>query len=126
MTGVTLRSTLSAGWKLFVDEALVPLEFPINTQGGDRVPGPEHRLTHIPSLAQNIYRSLRNRQFHEHQFSTGPTGTAKTAEQYFVTHMIGEPLFAMTLDEQTPMNWAGLYDPATGEWNFSRASWDAR
>jgi len=111
-----------AGGKLVVQEKLVPLEFPIRDAGSELVPGPEKRLTLVPSLAENIYRNLRNRQFHEHQFSTGPTGTAKTSEQEFVNHMLGEPLFSMFLDEQTPMSelhGGFLRDPATGEFVFS-------
>lgn len=109
------------GNKLVVEENLVPIELPLRRNGGPRVPGPEHRLTLVPSLARSLYRSLRNRQFHEPEFSTGPTGTAKTSKQYLIAHLLGEPLFSITLDEMTPISeFHGGYlkDAQTGEFIF--------
>ncbi len=109
------------GDKLIVDDPLVPIELPVREKGGDRVPGREKRLTAVPSLMNSVYRELRNRQFGENQLSTGPTGTAKTSVIYFINHMLGQPLFSMTLDEQTPMSeFHGGFakDPATGDFGF--------
>jgi len=106
---------------LIVEEGLVSLELPIRGNGGSRVPGPEHGLTLVPSLARSVYRSLRNRQFKEPEFSTGPTGTAKTSKQHWIAHLLGEPLFSITLDEMTPIgefHGGYLKDAETGEFLF--------
>ena len=118
---VELRGFYQKDGKLVADEKLVPIEMPLRTNGGARVPGPEYRLTMVPSLAENVYRSLRNRQFHEPEFSTGPTGTAKTSKQFFITHMLKEPIFSMTLDEQMPMSefhGGFLKDADSGDFRF--------
>jgi hypothetical protein len=116
ITGMT-----RVGDKLFVQEKLVPIVMNVRKDGGQRVKGPEHRLTLVPTLALSIYRSLRNRQYHEPQFSTGPTGTAKTSEQFFISNLLGEPLFDINMDEQTsPGELHGQFakDPQTGEFRL--------
>lgn len=116
-----VRGLRREGGRLVVDEKLVPISIPLRENGGSRVPGAGSRLTVIPTLARNVYRNLRNRQFREHQFSTGPTGTGKTEEEKFVAHLLGEPLFTMTLDEQTPMgelHGSWINDPESGGFKF--------
>src|SRR5262249_12783630 len=61
---IEIGGLVRAGDKLIVQEKLVPIVMAVRKDGGQRVKGPEHRLTMIPSLAMSIYRSLRNRQFH--------------------------------------------------------------
>ncbi|MDD5656501.1 MAG: AAA family ATPase, partial [Elusimicrobia bacterium] len=101
---IKVRGLYQKDGKLIVDEQLVPLVMRMRGYDDKHMPGPKHRLTLIPSLAANVYRNLRNRQFRQHQLFTGPTGTGKTRESFFVSHLLKEPLFSLSVHDQLPLS----------------------